>query len=71
MIAFIKGWRLASVLISAIPLLVVSAAFMTVLMTKLTARSQSSYSEAAVVVEETITSIRDVSQESRNEHSIL
>lgn len=59
-IAFIKGWLLASVLLSAIPLLVISAALMTVLMAKLTARGQAAYSEAAVVVEQTISSIRDV-----------
>lgn len=59
-IAFIKGRLLASVLLSAIPLLVISSSLMTVLIAKLTARGQAAYSEAAVVVEQTITSIRDV-----------
>ncbi|KAI3461135.1 hypothetical protein Pfo_017798 [Paulownia fortunei] len=59
-IAFIRGWLLTLVLLSAIPLLVISAAFMTVLMAKLTSRGQAAYSEAAVVVEQTIGSIRTV-----------
>lgn len=63
MIAFIKGWLLASILLSVIPLLIISAALMTFLISKLTARGQSAYSEAAVVVEQTITSIRDVIRE--------
>ncbi|XP_057790199.1 ABC transporter B family member 4-like isoform X2 [Salvia miltiorrhiza] len=59
-IAFIKGWLLASILLSVIPLLIISAALMTFLISKLTARGQFAYSKAAVVVEQTITSIRDV-----------
>ncbi|KAL8029397.1 hypothetical protein ABFX02_14G223000 [Erythranthe guttata] len=59
-IAFIKGWLLTLVLLSAIPLLVISAAFMTVLITKLTSRGQAAYSEAANIVEQTISSIRTV-----------
>ncbi|PIN17698.1 Multidrug/pheromone exporter, ABC superfamily [Handroanthus impetiginosus] len=59
-IAFIRGWLLALVLLSAIPLLVISAAFMTVLMAKLMSRGQAAYSEAAFVVEQTISSIRTV-----------
>nr|QVT92368.1 ABC transporter [Salvia miltiorrhiza] len=59
-IAFIKGWLLASILLSVIPLLIISAALMTFLISKLTARGQFAYSKAAVVVEQTIISIRDV-----------
>ncbi|KAK4441433.1 ABC transporter B family member 11 [Sesamum alatum] len=59
-IALVQGWLLTLVLLSAIPLLVISAAFMTVVMAKLTSRGHAAYSEAAVVVEQTISSIRTV-----------
>ncbi|KAK4407429.1 ABC transporter B family member 11 [Sesamum angolense] len=59
-IAFTKGWLLTMILLSAIPLLVISAASMSVLMAKLTSRGQAAYSAAAVVVEETLGSIRTV-----------
>ncbi|KAK3008816.1 hypothetical protein RJ639_013662 [Escallonia herrerae] len=59
-IAFIKGWHLTLVLISAIPPLVISASVMTILMAKLLSRGQAAYSVAATVVEQTIASIRTV-----------
>ncbi|KAL3850148.1 hypothetical protein ACJIZ3_012030 [Penstemon smallii] len=59
-IAFIKGWLLTLVMLSSIPVLVISAALMTVLIAKLTSRGQAAYSAAAVVVEQTISSIRTV-----------
>ncbi|CAA0813219.1 ABC transporter B family member 11 [Striga hermonthica] len=60
MIAFIKGWLLTLVLLSAIPLLVISAALMTVLFAKFSSRGHAAYSEAALVVEQTIGAIRTV-----------
>lgn len=60
LIAFIRGWLLTLVLISAMPLLIVSSALMTVLMARLTYRGQNAYSEAAAVVDQTIGSIRTV-----------
>ncbi|MCD7448082.1 (ABC) transporter [Datura stramonium] len=59
-IAFIKGWRLSLVLLSSIPPLVISSAVMTMLLAKLASRAQTAYSEAATVVEQTISSIRTV-----------
>ncbi|PHU01603.1 ABC transporter B family member 12 [Capsicum chinense] len=59
-IAFIKGWRLALVLLSSIPPLVISSAVLTILLAKLASRSQTAYLEAATVVEQTISSIRTV-----------
>ncbi|CAN4095016.1 unnamed protein product [Withania somnifera] len=59
-IAFIKGWRLALVLLSSIPPLVISSSVMTILLAKLASRSQTAYSEAATVVEQTTSSIRTV-----------
>ncbi|KAL1552967.1 ABC transporter B member 11 [Salvia divinorum] len=59
-IAFARGWLLTLVLISVIPVLVVAAAFMTIVLTRLTSRGQTAYSEAALLVEQTIASIRTV-----------
>ncbi|XP_055813951.1 ABC transporter B family member 21-like isoform X2 [Solanum dulcamara] len=59
-IAFIKGWRLALVLSSSIPPLVISSAVLIILLAKLASRAQTAYSEAATVVEQTISSIRTV-----------
>ncbi|CAH1453217.1 unnamed protein product [Lactuca virosa] len=59
-IAFSKGWLLSIALLSTIPVLVISAAFMTAIMAKLTSRGQSAYSVGATVVEQTVSSIRTV-----------
>ncbi|CAN1353147.1 ABC transporter B family member 11 [Linum perenne] len=59
-IAFIKGWRLAVVMLSAIPLLVICGGMMAVVMSKMTARGQQAYADAGNVVEQTIGSIRTV-----------
>ncbi|KAJ0788784.1 putative ABC-type xenobiotic transporter [Helianthus annuus] len=59
-IAFSQGWLLSLVLLSAIPPLVISAAFMTFLMAKVMSRGQAAYSAGAAVVEQTISSIRTV-----------
>ncbi|KAM3337483.1 hypothetical protein P3S68_031808 [Capsicum galapagoense] len=59
-IAFIKGWRLALILSTSIPPLVLSSAVMTIILAKLASRAQTAYSEAAIVVEQTISSIRTV-----------
>ncbi|KAF8387606.1 hypothetical protein HHK36_026259 [Tetracentron sinense] len=59
-IAFIKGWLLTLVMLSSIPLLVISGAFMSILMSKMASREQTNYSQAAIVVEQTIGSIRTV-----------
>lgn len=59
-IAFIKGWRLSLVLLSSVPPLVISSAVLTILLAKLASRAQTHYSEAATVVEQTISSIKTV-----------
>ncbi|KAG6409945.1 hypothetical protein SASPL_127988 [Salvia splendens] len=59
-IAFARGWLLTLVLISVIPALVVAAAFMTIVLTRLASRGQTAYTEAALLVEQTIASIRTV-----------
>ena len=59
-IAFIKGWLLALVMLSSIPLFVASGAVMSILIAKMASRGQSAYAKAADVVEQTIGSIRTV-----------
>ncbi|XP_073138939.1 ABC transporter B family member 11-like [Henckelia pumila] len=60
LIAFTKGWMLTLVLLSVIPLLVIVAALVTVITSKLISRGQSANSAAAIVAEQTISSIRTV-----------
>ncbi|WJX90822.1 ABC transporter B member 11 [Trifolium repens] len=59
-IAFIKGWLLTIVMMSCIPLLVLSGAVMSMVITKASSSGQTAYSKAATVVEQTIGSIRTV-----------
>ena len=59
-VAFIKGWLLACVMLSTIPPLVISGAFMNIVIRKMASRGQAAYSVAATVVEQTIGSIRTV-----------
>lgn len=61
-VAFIQGWLLTVVMLSTIPPLVISGAAMAILITKLASQGQTAYSEAGVVVEQTIGSIRTVSR---------
>jgi hypothetical protein len=61
-IAFIKGWLLTIVLCSAIPLLVIAGAMMTLITSKMALRGQSAYAKAANVVEQTIGAIKTVSR---------
>lgn len=60
MIAFSEGWLLSLVLLSSIPSTVISAGFMTVMVTKLMSKGQAAYSVGAAVVEQTITCIKTV-----------
>ncbi|KAA3462385.1 ABC transporter B family member 4-like [Gossypium australe] len=59
-IAFVKGWLLTLVMLSSIPLLVLSGATMAVIISKMATRGQTAYAKAATVVEQTIGSIRTV-----------
>ncbi|XP_029129524.1 ABC transporter B family member 4 isoform X2 [Cajanus cajan] len=59
-IAFINGWLLSLVLLSSLPLLVLSGSIMSIAFAKMASRGQAAYSEAATVVERTIGSIRTV-----------
>ncbi|KAI3460732.1 hypothetical protein Pfo_017395 [Paulownia fortunei] len=59
-IAFIKGWLLTLVMLSSIPLLVISGGIMSLVLSKMASRGQNAYAKAATVVEQTIGSIRTV-----------
>lgn len=59
-IAFARGWLLSLVMLSSIPLVVISAGAMSLVMLKLSNHSQMAYAEAGKVVEQTIGSIRTV-----------
>nr|ATA63002.1 ATP-binding cassette protein [Lithospermum erythrorhizon] len=59
-IAFTKGWLLALVMLSAIPPLVLSGGLMAMTLSKMASAGQEAYAKAAIVVEQTIGSIRTV-----------
>ncbi|XP_074310728.1 ABC transporter B family member 21-like [Silene latifolia] len=59
-IAFIKGWLLTLVMLSSIPPLVFAGALMAMFLSKMATQGQAAYAKAAVIVEQTIGSIRTV-----------
>ncbi|KAL2510438.1 ABC transporter B family member 4 [Abeliophyllum distichum] len=59
-IAFIQGWLLTLVMLTSIPLLVISGGVMSIALSKMASRGQNAYAKAAIVVEQTIGSIRTV-----------
>ncbi|XP_021745208.1 ABC transporter B family member 11-like [Chenopodium quinoa] len=59
-VAFIKGWLLTLVMLSVIPFLASAGAFMTIIFSKMATKGQTAYAKAAIVVEQTIGSIRTV-----------
>ncbi|KAF5185686.1 Abc transporter b family member, partial [Thalictrum thalictroides] len=58
LIAFIKGWLLALVLVGCIPFLVAAGGILAVFMSKMASRGQIAYAEAGNIVEQTIGAIR-------------
>ncbi|CAN6689574.1 unnamed protein product [Malus baccata var. baccata] len=60
MIAFVKGWRLAIVLLATIPAIVIAGATMATIMARMSSRGQTAYAEAGNIVEQTVGSIRTV-----------
>lgn len=59
-IAFARGWLLSLIMLSCIPPVALAAGSMSLVVSKLTNRSQLAYAEAGKVVEQTIGSIRTV-----------
>ena len=60
-VAFVRGWLLALVMLSSIPPLAVAGAIVSRMMTKLSSRMQAKYGAAGDIVEQTIGAIRTVS----------
>lgn len=58
--AFAKGWLLTLVLLSAIPLLVISGGILSQVISRMASSGQKAYAKASNVVEQTIGSIRTV-----------
>ncbi|KAJ7968838.1 ABC transporter B family protein [Quillaja saponaria] len=59
-IAFARGWLLALVLLSCIPVVVIAGGIMSTVMSKMSSRGQVAYAEAGNVVEQTVGAIRTV-----------
>ncbi|KAJ3597609.1 hypothetical protein NHX12_001132 [Muraenolepis orangiensis] len=59
-IGFIKGWKLTLVILSISPLLGVSAALFSTVLTTFTSKEQGAYAKAGAVAEEVLSSIRTV-----------
>uniref|UniRef100_A0A803MUN3 Uncharacterized protein n=1 Tax=Chenopodium quinoa TaxID=63459 RepID=A0A803MUN3_CHEQI len=59
-VAFIKGWLLTLVMLSVIPFLASAGALMTIMFSRMATKGQTAYAKAAIVVEQTIGSIRTV-----------
>ncbi|KAL8142669.1 hypothetical protein V2J09_015701 [Rumex salicifolius] len=69
-IAFVQGWLLTLVMLSCIPLVIVAGGAMAVLVSKTSSRGQAAYAKAAVVVEQTIGSIRTVVSFTGEKHAV-
>ncbi|CAO2208334.1 unnamed protein product [Urochloa humidicola] len=59
-IAFLRGWLLALVMLSSIPPIAIAGATVSKLMTRLSTRMQAKYGDAGNVVEQTLGAIRTV-----------
>ncbi|KAG9459966.1 hypothetical protein H6P81_004474 [Aristolochia fimbriata] len=70
LIAFIQGWLLTLVMLSALPPLVVSGAAMSLIIHKMASRGQTAYSKSGAIVEQTISSIRTVASFTGEEQAI-
>ncbi|KAL8522684.1 hypothetical protein ACS0TY_012863 [Phlomoides rotata] len=59
-IAFYRGWLLTLLMLSCIPLLVLSGGLMSLVLSRMASRGQNAYARAASVVQQTIASISTV-----------
>ncbi|KAK4517720.1 uncharacterized protein ATC70_001062 [Mucor velutinosus] len=59
-VAFIKGWRLAVVILATVPIMAAAGGLMGYFITKYTTRAQDSYADAGSVVEQVFSGIRTV-----------
>ncbi|GJM94219.1 hypothetical protein PR202_ga10847 [Eleusine coracana subsp. coracana] len=70
-IAFVRGWLLALVMLSSIPPIVVAGAIVSRLMTSLSTRIQAKYGDAGNIVEQTLGAIRTVVSFSGEKQAIM
>ncbi|KAL5705493.1 ABC-type xenobiotic transporter [Ranunculus cassubicifolius] len=70
LLAFTKGWFLTLLMMTSIPPIAISGALMTNAISKMAARGQAAYSQAGVVVEQTISSIKTVASFTREKHAV-
>ncbi|QCD80147.1 ATP-binding cassette [Vigna unguiculata] len=70
-VAFIRGWLLAVVMLSSIPPLAFCGAMVGLVISKASSRGQEAYSKAASVVEQTIGSIRTVASFTGEKQAIV
>ncbi|XP_074269732.1 ABC transporter B family member 9-like isoform X2 [Silene latifolia] len=59
-IGFIRGWRLAVVLLACVPGVVIAGGVMALLMTRMASRTQMANADAGNIVDQTVTAIRTV-----------
>ncbi|XP_074269733.1 ABC transporter B family member 9-like isoform X1 [Silene latifolia] len=59
-VGFVRGWRLAVVILACIPALVIAGGVMAMLLTKMASRTQIAYADAGNIVDQTVTAIRTV-----------
>ncbi|KAK1437203.1 hypothetical protein QVD17_02991 [Tagetes erecta] len=59
-VAFVQGWLLTLVMLTSIPLMVISVSVMSIMIAKMASRGQTAYAKAATIVEQTVGSIRTV-----------
>ncbi|KAG5556373.1 hypothetical protein RHGRI_006840 [Rhododendron griersonianum] len=69
-VAFIRGWLLTLVLLSFIPILVLTFGTTSVAVSRVSSTAQNAYAKAAIVVEQTIGSIRTVASFSGEKHAL-
>ena len=70
-IAFTKGWLLTLVMLTSLPLVAIAGAVSAQLLTRVSSKRLTSYSDAADTVEQTIGSIRTVSSNYISYSSII
>ncbi|KAH7854639.1 hypothetical protein Vadar_016230 [Vaccinium darrowii] len=69
-VAFIKGWLLTLVLLTSILVLVIAGGTTSIVTSKVSSTSQNAYAKAAILVEQTIGSIRTVASFTGEKHAI-
>ncbi|KAL8162250.1 hypothetical protein V2J09_013739 [Rumex salicifolius] len=69
-VGFVEGWLLTLVMLSCIPLIVVSGAVMSIVISKTSSKGQAAYAKASGVVEQSVGSIRTVVSFGGERHAV-